>query len=707
MMYPTVPETDTGREVTDVFAGYHHSLRIGDGEFYDMENLTSDDYPVLSSRRGRGSVYDEAAVIVGKGVPTETTAAAFIGQLYRDEETETYYRCTGIEEGTGTGTEIPPADGVEGVAETEGEDVTGDTVYTWSQEINPHRGIDGVTSAVLSFCTQGNGCVQVTDEPCVIYTKNGYLYADESLVGKGGLYTPGRPQIARMGTSVVVFPEGFTYDFAAKKEGRIGASFSKDRFSVTMCTAEGDDYAIADVASDTEPKEPENGDLWIDTGSEPHALKKYASATGRWVTVPTSYLKIAADGIGEFFNEGDGVRICFTYTENGEEILALDGSYVLTKVYHNPGAGAGVAATDSTPSSPVEGSGDYLVIVGFTDRAFETKSHELSVWREFPVLIEHVFESGNRLWGCRFGSDVDGTVHNEIYASKLGDFKNWNCFAGLSTDSYAVSVGSDGPFTGGIHYLGQPLFFKERCMHRIYGMYPAAYQLQTTDCPGVQLGSGHSLTVVDGVLYYKGVDAVYAYDGSMPVSLSDKLGNLADRVCTSACGYRHKLYMILQQAGEPPVLFIYDTRKGLWHKETFGKEVTGAHDLCEHEGVLYCVETTEDGERIRALYGDGDEPVTWMAETGILGVSSPDKKYISRLNVRLQTALGSRVAFYAQYDSLGGWEHLGTVEGVRLRTFNLPIRPKRCDHFRLRVVGEGEAKIFSITKTTAKGSDVS
>ena len=57
---------------------------------------------------------------------------------------------------------------------------------------------------------------------------------------------------------------------------------------------------------------------------------------------------------------------------------------------------------------------------------------------------------------------TDGKAVNEIYASKLGDFKNWNCYAGRSTDSYVATRGSDGPFTGAADYLGSPLFFRAR-----------------------------------------------------------------------------------------------------------------------------------------------------------------------------------------------------------------------------------------------------
>ena len=97
---------------------------------------------------------------------------------------------------------------------------------------------------------------------------------------------------------------------------------------------------------------------------------------------------------------------------------------------------------------------------------------------------------------------TDGEAVNEIYASKLGDFRNWRCFEGLSTDSYAAARGSDGAFTGAVSYLGNPIFFKERCMERVYAGSQGAHQIVTTECSGVQKGSAKSLQVVGGVLYY-------------------------------------------------------------------------------------------------------------------------------------------------------------------------------------------------------------
>jgi hypothetical protein len=141
----------------------------------------------------------------------------------------------------------------------------------------------------------------------------------------------------------------------------------------------------------------------------------------------------------------------------------------------------------------------------------------------------------------------------------------------------------------------------------------------------------------------------------------------------------------------------------MWHKE----DNLHAKAFCSCRGDLYYI---ADGDaNIRTILGSGtkdEEPVEWMAETGTLGIYTPDRKYVSRLNVRMSLDIGTRVYFYAQYDSSGEWEYLFTMTGTSLRSFAVPIRPKRCDHMKIRIVGKGDAKIYSIAKTIEQGSDI-
>ena len=340
------------------------------------------------------------------------------------------------------------------------------------------------------------------------------------------------------------------------------------------------------------------------------------------------------------------------------------------------------------------------MVTGILDQV-TTQSNAITIKRKMPNM-DFIIESENRLWGCRYGTAVNGEIVNEIYASKLGDFKNWNCFMGISTDSYAAAVGTDGQFTGAVTHLGYPLFFKENCVHKIYGNYPANYQIQTTSCRGVQKGCERSLSIVNEVLYYKARSGICAYDGSLPMEISSVLGEMTYYNAVAGT-LGNKYYISMSDANEEYHVFVYDTMKGMWHRE----DNTQVVDFCNCRGDLYYIDYADN--QIKTVRGTGVKeanPIEWEAITGFIGTDSPDHKYISRMDVRMSLEPESRVAFFAEYDSSGVWEHLFTMDGVKLRSFAVPIKPLRCDHMRLKISGVGEAKIFSICKTIEQGSDI-
>lgn len=485
-------------------------------------------------------------------------------------------------------------------------------------------------------------------------------------------------QLISMGAYVIIMPDRMYINTMDLTDfGHIDAEFTTtEDVTFSLCTVDGAAYENVTV-SDTAPEEPENLALWIDTSAEPHALKQYSSYSEMWVSVATTYVKIASPGIGVNFEVYDGVTISGVLHE---QLQDLNGSLVIW------------AKGD-----------DYIVVVGLLDEVVTQSNADgsIRIQRKMPEM-DYVTEYENRLWGCRYGLNSEGKVVNELYASKLGDFKNWNCFLGISTDSYAASCGSDGPFTGVISMPGYVLFFKENCIHKVYGNYPANFQIQTTACRGVQRGCERSLAMVNEIVYYKARHAVCAYDGSLPVEISTALGS--ERYGDAVAGsHGNKYYISMADDSGKYHLFVYDTAKGMWHKE----DHLHAKCFCSCREELYCID--EDSGKIITMLGSGTEDsgkVAWMAQSGILGADLPDRKYISRLNVRLSLEVGSTVRFSVQYDSFGGWEHLGTVKGSRLDSFAVPILPRRCDHFRLRIEGTGAAKIHSITKTICQGSDI-
>jgi hypothetical protein len=504
------------------------------------------------------------------------------------------------------------------------------------------------------------------------YVDGRYFVMNEYRVDMGLNDEP--KQLISMGAYVIIMPDKKYINTAnISDHGDIEAEFTTTGpVSFTLSKLDATDYSVNYPPSADEPKEPENMALWIDTSSEPHALKQYSESAGMWVTVATTYVKISSTGIGKAFERFDGIKI---EGVTGTPASSLEGAAV-------------VWAKDD----------DYIVVVGILDNTFETNA-PITISRKMPNM-DFVVESGNRLFGCRYGESVDGKIVNEIYASKLGDFKNWNCFMGLSTDSYAASVGTDGQFTGAITHMGQPLFFKENFMHKVYGNYPSNIKIQDTACRGVQKGCSKSLAIVNETLFYKARSGIVGYDGSLPTEASYALGNEA---YSEAVGGSHgnKYYVSMKDNSGTYHLFVYDIAKGLWHKE----DNLRADSFCSCRGELYAID--HDSKNIITMAGEDGEEVEWMVQTGEIGIASPDMKYISRLTVRMKLEPDSQATFYVQYDFNDEWEYQFTLTGNSLRSFSIPIRPKRCDNMKLRIEGVGAAKIYSITKTIEQGSELS
>ena len=283
---------------------------------------------------------------------------------------------------------------------------------------------------------------------------------------------------------------------------------------------------------------------------------------------------------------------------------------------------------------------------------------------------------------------------------------------GLSTDSYAASVGTDGPFTGAITQRGSPVFFKEQAIHRVSGQTPSSFTIQTTIARGVQRGSWRSLAVVQENVYYKARDCVMMYDGNMPQSISDNLGGVLYE--DARAGALHELYYIsMKDTSGNWNLFVFDTEHGTWWKEDNAKALGfGA----EKDELFFIDEVNNTLVAVRGSTGTAEENISWSATFDLYGVnyvqgSSYDdpnrvrnEKYVSMFKIRMRMDEGASMQLYIQYNG-GEWEYMGQRSGTGLGTFILPVIPKRCDHIRYRLEGTGDARIYSISRIMEVGGD--
>jgi len=367
----------------------------------------------------------------------------------------------------------------------------------------------------------------------------------------------------------------------------------------------------------------------------------------------------------EIFNAGDAVTIsgCTQYIGNNKTaiIREIDGDRLY--FYENT-----------------------FVLDGEKGLTPYTEGGGITIKRAMPEM-DYICENDNRLWGCK---------GNEIYACALGDIFNWNKFDGVNTDSYAVDVGSNGSFTGCISYSSYPTFFKEKHIYRMYGNYPANYQLMGSASIGLMAGESKSLAFARERLFYLSATGIMQYTGGLPASVNEVFGT--ERFKDAVAGTDgEKYYVSMEGEDGQRRLYVYDTEYGTWHIEDGIKAKWMCCDakhlwLMTEEGDVWLIGNSEH-------IGTDTEPAQeWMMETADYTDREPQDKHQSTVRVRLELERGASVRLYVKYDS-GRWMPAGKpIHATKKKSVEIPVITRRCDHYRLRLQGAGTARIYSITR---------
>ena len=512
-----------------------------------------------------------------------------------------------------------------------------------------------------------------------------------------------RKTLVGIGTKILIFPDKLAFDTEENTVSALGAFWENGEGTVelTPCDAEGKTYKVKKFGRE-EPKSPEDGETFLKVAStdmpwtSDSVLEVYSAASGNWSAVELGYCRIDAAGIGARFRVWDTVTLSGTAAAQADQWEELDGDRIVYEVHEDWLRVKAVPAGQRFYGKLVhEGKTAHWVSLNGLISKLYPMPETVKLERKVPDM-DYLTECDNRVWGC-------SSKENVIYGCKLGDPTNWFSYRGIAADSYAVTVGSDGPFTGAAACMGSALFFKENTLHKLYGSKPSDFQLSSLRCRGVAKNAAQSLCVLNETLYYLSPEGVMAWDGSIPTKVSSALdaSGLANpqRAVGGALDGRYYLYIA---RGSRARLLVYDTERGLWQEE----------DGCSQEmastgGQLYLW----DGKALWAAdpsrepdwsSTDGvEQEIKFSLTTGDIGLDGSEERYLSRLTIRLDAFCPSRVEVEASYDG-GEWEKIGSLTAEQKRqNFDLPFVPRRCGTLRLRLTGRGQITLRSIAKTIA------
>lgn len=663
-MLPMITPAKKTQLVTYNFKGYNHNPVINDGEMYDMMNLSGDQYPLLSQRKGR--CIEELPF----NPEIESIIVAYFTFVNGSGEVQ------------------------ECVITRDREPYNGKYNFTIIDKyLGQFR--HGVTLCQAHAAADGS-C------PEIKYVISGnllFVYYED--------YYP--PEIEYLPDELV--PKETIFDLHSRftiYSSDVGDKNSSDTeikvYKAIPCPQGGYSDSLPLIKSRTQPTHALPFVWQQETDDTCDTFWSYEeSRTGYFIS---DYIEAT---LGKKLNIGDvvwffGIKTSnssssgSTYDYNGKHIVMTEP--IETEI----GKYTCVLSTE-TP-----------YYVGVDKQQFLTHANCCM----FVPKIDQMCVSGNRLWCCHYGYYLpynNPKTYNEIRCSALGDFSKWELFEGTNNDSWAASVGVEGAFTGMIPYEDGVFITKENYLMKVTGTMPSTYSIATNGGPGVQAGSSDSMKLMKNCIYYKGRDGVFRYDGTGSELISDQLPK--ERMMNAIAGVNdEKYYIQMENASGNKYLFEYDYRRSAWYREA----PVDAKHFVVFDGELVaadyvdpsCIVTQMTGNPV---YETPEGAFDWEATFGQSGyefldgmqgsfTNLPKQTYLSRYNIRMRLTEGSWVRMWIEYDSSGEWEDQGEIRyRPGMTTFMIPVIPRRCDHCRLKLTGHGRVDIYSIGREFEAGGD--
>lgn len=404
-------------------------------------------------------------------------------------------------------------------------------------------------------------------------------------------------------------------------------------------------------------------------------------------------------------NENAQMTVGIVHKFGLDDAVDINGTITYTPAPEEEGVVPEVQTKDCIASCIIENVKDNVLtfpretFIELTGEGATDITFTGTIKREAPD-ITHVIEWNNRLWGV---SDEDNT----IYACKLGDPKNWKYYQGTSLDSYYAQQGTDEQWTGCAAYSSHLIFFKENRMTKIYGTSPSTFQVTNTRAFGVEKGSSKSVVVLNNVVLYKSTIGIMAYEGGDPYSISEKINCKFKNVVAGTEGIKY--YASVQKEDGTNELLVFDIDKACWHKED-DVRFRGCTILDSKLMFISDVDTDAfDKDKIYIVNPETPSETKmqreWMAVFGAFDENIENQKIFSKMSLRLIPHSKTIVTIYIKMDD-GEWERVKQIGYAETGGVTVPIVPRRCDRFYIKIVGKGDCEIKSLTRRFRRGSGV-
>lgn len=319
------------------------------------------------------------------------------------------------------------------------------------------------------------------------------------------------------------------------------------------------------------------------------------------------------------------------------------------------------------------------VIIAPDGKYYDYGTDTFSTVATWPGL-DYIDVLNNRIWGVK---------DSNIYASALGQYNVWDDYSGDAEDSYATDVAEEGDFTGIKATQNYIILSKRDYLYEVYGDKPSNFQVRLLGEIGCL--SDKSMVEINHELYYLNHMGVYVYSGDAPRNVSLALN---ETYISGVAGTDGRKYYLSLYNGTEYNLYVYDTFTGVWCRE----DDLNVKDFLLLDTDFYALTTD-------TLYkfDSGTEDVNFEFETERFTEQYNGAKVSSEFNVMVEIDGAAMVRCYSSLDG-GSYTLSKTILNQGFNSYNVQIKPARCNSIQLKFSGFGSVKIHELTRSMKIGS---
>ncbi len=769
MLLPQINQVSKARQYVQNFGGINRNKRINTGELSDAVNITCDNYPILKTRRkrylgnlngltdvsGMQIVNDVLYFVARKKIETETiddetgettVDVTYEYHLYKNNAEVSGYTFTADKKQTAVmgGYIIIFPDKVSyNTLDGTFESLTAEWSKSYKVEI-----CDSLYKKIPS-ASGSNNLVKFGIALTVIKSTSSSKYTDE----REALIKEINALLSKWGIK----------NFGANIDGFYAYSFDVDDCEFYRTTLSSD-CQVGGVDADTGDFVFYNKFTSVGAAvrynyfmnlrdNELCVLTTDSSTSEQYYRKDTPYLKISGAGIAEMFDTRDIVNIEKGTAASTSYIQAPGNSYVVFKsdtendciyvqgvTYKN-----NLTVNASNVIKIIRTVPDMDFIISFQNRLYGCKFQTISgtsVKSLNEIYVSKLGAPGN--FTVATGSDDTGYI---MSCGENGEFTAVAAYNGnvlffkedciISINSYFSSSVSKVKgvqressesvclCAGYLVYLSTDGFYAfngETSIRFSDALGDDAYR---NACMGEVLGNKYYCAAVNGVKYdrlrgeleektaNKLSDIVSKKLEEQGITSANLFYNIYKKLFEISCKLKAEIETrteLYSQKGIVDIL-VYDFDKQMWTKEqTEAMVVASASDgrhiyYADFKNNIVRIDGYDTVDYDNNFSFCAEPDFGWSAESGELGYSYADAKYVGKINIRVRVPVGSKLRVSIEYDSNGKKLNLYNLRDIGIMSVNLSISPHRCDHFKILISGQGECDIISAAAKLVQGSD--